>query len=150
MPVIKPGTDTERDESLPSVFLAGSIEIGVAEEWQKRVGAQIGHLYNVYDPRRDDWDSSWTEDSPELEAQILWEQHYLRRVEYILFYFDPNTKSPVTLLELGQALERDVFLAVVCPQGYFRRKNLEITCQEYGVELREDLGEVIEEIIQAG
>lgn len=45
-----------------SVFLAGSIEMGSAENWQARVERELAD-YDVliFNPRRDDWDSSWVQ-----------------------------------------------------------------------------------------
>ena len=148
MPVIKPGTDVKPDPNLMSIFLAGSIEMGKARGWQKEVGSKLGDKFNVYDPRRDDWDISWTDDNQELTNQILWEQEKLALCGFVLFYFDPETKSPITLLELGQCLQRDQYVCVVCPKGYWRRLNVELTCRVYGVIIREDLNEVVDQIIE--
>ena len=42
------------------VFLAGSIEMGIAEKWQDKVVKELEHsVWTVLNPRRDDWDSSW-------------------------------------------------------------------------------------------
>jgi hypothetical protein len=46
--------------------------------------------------------------------------------------FDPNTKSPVSLLELGlHAKERK--LIVYCPEGFWRKGNVDIVCEAYKV-----------------
>jgi hypothetical protein len=51
----------KRDRERKSVFLAGSIEMGKAEDWQKKLeGICDDFGYDVLNPRRDDWDSSWT------------------------------------------------------------------------------------------
>ena len=43
-----------------TVFLAGSIEMGIAEHWQRRLAhACADRDVIVLDPRRDDWDASW-------------------------------------------------------------------------------------------
>lgn len=146
MPIIKPDNDGVANDKLISIFLAGSIEMGVAEDWQSKVEKELDPFYNVYNPRRDNWDSSWTDDNPEMLRQILWEQGFLEAVDIVLFYFDPKTKSPITLLELGQALERRKHMRVICPQGYWKRKNVEVTCSGYGVDLDEDLDSVLKEI----
>jgi len=51
------------------VFLAGSIEMGVAEHWQDEVAQELLKLELPHDkrlvianPRRKDWDSSWKQD----------------------------------------------------------------------------------------
>ena len=47
--------------SLPGgLFLAGSIEQGVADDWQTRViRALETTTVTIYNPRRPDWDASW-------------------------------------------------------------------------------------------
>src|SRR5947207_12517647 len=58
------------------VFLAGSIEMGEAEQWQKRIVAALsgaGDLV-ILNPRRDDWDGSWEQraDDPRFSEQVNW------------------------------------------------------------------------------
>ncbi len=44
----------------PAIFLAGSIEMGKAENWQQRIERELTKCDGViFNPRRDDWDSSW-------------------------------------------------------------------------------------------
>jgi hypothetical protein len=38
----------------------------------------------------------------------------------IIMYFDPNTKSPISLLELGLNA-REQKLVVLCPEGYWKK-----------------------------
>lgn len=45
-------------EPRPWVFLAGSIEMGEAEDWQAQVVKELSD-YTILNPRRGDWDSSW-------------------------------------------------------------------------------------------
>ena len=44
----------------PTIFLAGSIEMGTAENWQEKAERLLeNHSGTILNPRRDDWDSSW-------------------------------------------------------------------------------------------
>lgn len=118
-----------------SVFLAGSIEMGKAENWQKALGEELEALYGdkivILDPRRDDWDSTWTQEDKEGSAfreQVDWEQKALNHADVQFFYFSPGTISPITLLELGQHIgTSDV--VVCCPEGYFRKGNVDVVCR---------------------
>ena len=48
--------------TMKTVFLAGSIDMGSAVNWQKQVvDALKEENVVVYNPRRDDWDSSWVQ-----------------------------------------------------------------------------------------
>jgi hypothetical protein len=117
------------------LFLAGSIENGKAEMWQdKAFHSLVDYELDIYNPRLDAWDSSLEYDSSNdiLRHQIIWEQKHIEHVNHVLFYFDPNTTSPITLLELGQCIQaskRGKNVIVICPKGYYRYVNVEVTCQ---------------------
>jgi len=140
-----PNNIAVRDNHKPSVFLAGSIEMGTAEPWQDDAGNQLSEVgYNVFNPRRADWDSSWTQEitNPQFYQQVNWELNALEIADHIIMYFDPNTKSPISLLELG-LFARKGNLLVICPEGFWRKGNVDIVCDKYGVRMFEDLQSAI-------
>ena len=129
-----------------SVFLAGSIEMGKAPDWQSIVTPDLLALgWSVFNPRRDDWDSSWVQSihNVQFREQVEWELDAMDIAERVLMYFAPGTQSPITLLELGlMASENPVqepFLWVVCPEGFWRRGNVEIVCARHGVPFFDNL-----------
>lgn len=118
-----------------AVFLAGSIEEGAAAAWQRDVVAALADAdWTVLTPRRRNWDPTWEQraDKPEFRSQVEWELAGQERADAILLYFDPATRSPVSLLELG-LFARSGKLLVVCPEGYWRKGNVDIACERYGV-----------------
>lgn len=120
-----------RSEGRCSIFLAGSIEMGKAEEWQDRAIKELSSMpVAVFNPRRKDWDSSWEQriDNPQFFEQVSWELSQLERCDIAFFYFQPGTMSPVTLMELGYVLGRDDYreVIVVCPEGFWRKGNVDI------------------------
>jgi hypothetical protein len=130
-----------RNSARKSVFLAGSIEMGVAENWQDRVGKFFHDLgYDVFNPRREEWDSSWEQsfENPQFYQQVNWELNALESADLIIMYFDPSTKSPISLLELG-LFARSGKLRVVCPDGFWRKGNVAITCNYYNIPLHNNL-----------
>ena len=134
-----------------TLFLAGSIEMGTAEHWQKRVVEALKDCkrLTIYNPRRDDWDSSWVQsiDNPQFREQVEWELDHLQRANLAIFYFDPSTKSPITLMELGMMSNPwSPRTLVVCPKGFWRRGNVEIFCNREGIEFFETLEDAIEKI----
>jgi hypothetical protein len=133
-----------RDRSKKSIFLAGSIEMGLAEDWQQQLGDWlIDKNYNVFNPRRADWDSSWiqTYEDPNFSQQVKWEMNALEKADYIIMYLDPQTKSPISLLELGlHAASKKLF--VVCPDGFWRKGNVEVVCSLYDIPLFNNLEEL--------
>ena len=131
-----------------TLFLAGSIEMRTAEHWQKRVVEALKDCkrLTIYNPRRDDWDSSWVQsiDNPQFIEQVEWELDHLQRANLAIFYFDPSTKSPITLMELGMMSNPwSPLTLVVCPKGFWRRGNVEIFCNREGIEFFETLDDAI-------
>lgn len=132
----------------PFIFLAGSIEMGTAENWQEKVKQGLGYKNVVLlNPRRDDWDSSWVQskENPKFREQVEWELRAQEIADCILMYFDPRTKSPISLLELG-LFARSNKMIVVCPEGFWRKGNVDVVCERYGVLQFETLEEAIEHL----
>ena len=133
-----------RNRSKKSIFLAGSIELGFAEKWQKNLGDWLlERNFNVFNPRREDWDSSWiqTYENPQFSQQVKWELNALEKSDIIIMYLDPNTKSPISLLELGLHANSKK-LWVVCPDGFWRKGNVEVVCSLYDIPLFNSLEEL--------
>lgn len=149
---IKAPADYSAHKDKPSVFLAGSIEMGVAEDWQAKVAAGLVHLDALLlNPRRSAWDSSWKQsiDNPIFREQVEWELDALDAADIIVMYFVPETKSPITLLELGiHAAAAPEKMIVCCPEGFWRKGNVDIVCKRYGVRSVETLDELIDAAAQ--
>ena len=87
-----------------SVFSAGSIEMGKAVKWQKQIAVELSRLpITVNNPRRGHWNPNVTQEAKneEFRHQVEWEPGALEQADVICFFFDVNTMSPVTMLELG-------------------------------------------------
>lgn len=120
------------------IFLAGSIEMGKATPWQDKLVKEFKDNDNIifFNPRRADWDSSWVQDptpGTQFHTQVSWELDYIEKADLVVFYFDPKTQSPITLLELGHCLGSNKTVVVCCPDGYFRKGNVVITCNKQGL-----------------
>ena len=138
------------DDDRLKVFLAGSIDMGGTENWQARVEQALADEGVVLlNPRRDDWNPAWKPSAaePEFRKQVEWELSALNRADVILMYFAPSSQSPITLLELGlHAPSGKVLLA--CPEGYWRKGNVDITADRYGVPRYESLDALIAAVRQ--
>lgn len=144
--VCKPPAPLPHEPARRSVFLAGSIEMGKAEDWQSIVTnglADVDELI-VLNPRRDAWDASWEQsiDNPLFVEQVTWELDAQERATVILMYFAPTTKAPITLLELG-LFAQSGRLIVCCPAGYWRRGNVEVVCARHRIPMVADLPALI-------
>lgn len=135
----------------PSVFLAGSIEMGKAVDWQTKMTNALSDLpVWVLNPRRDDWDSSWEQkkENAQFREQVEWELSAMESASVIAMYFDPATMSPISLLELG--LHADAMnpvtkskLIVCCPEGFWRKGNVDIVCEKYNIRMVDSIEALI-------
>lgn len=62
-------------------------------------------------------------------------------------FFDPVSKAPISLLELG-LYAKSGRMAVCCPEGYWRRGNVQVICQRFGVKLVGTMEELIREVVE--
>jgi hypothetical protein len=138
--IYKPPAQLPPFSSRLSVFLAGSIEMGSAPDWQADLERSLADLdIDIYNPRRDDWDPTWVQsaDNPVFREQVEWELDALEMAGMVVMYLAPGTISPVSLLELGfvagfgfYAVRKTV---VCCPEGFHRKGNVDIFCGQYGI-----------------
>ena len=150
MQVFKPPSEPKYNRRSYSIFLAGSIEMGKAEDWQTKVqNALADEEVVIFNPRRDDWDSSWkqTIEDKQFHTQVKWEHDHLEAADMIFLYFDPKTKSPISLMELGLFADKKD-LIVVCPDGFWRKGNVEFICKEYDQPLFNTLDSGIKEMLK--
>lgn len=141
--VIKPGDNNQEALGEVSIFLAGSIEMNTAEEWQNHIQDTLMDLnVTFFNPRRNDWDSSWTDTSVVFNSQVNWEMNELERSDIIFMYFSPETKSPISLLELGLHANSNKMI-VCCPPGFWRKGNVDIVCTRYNIPLFNDIESAI-------
>lgn len=138
-------------EEFPLVFLAGSIEMGTARPWQAELTQALSTFKGtLLNPRRLDWDSSWeqSKDNPEFVKQVTWELEALDNAHVIAMYFDPDTKSPISLLELGLHASRGN-LIVCCPKDFWRKGNVDIVCARYDIPCCETFTEFVALVTKA-
>jgi hypothetical protein len=137
------------------IFLAGSIEMGAAENWQQEIIDVIkeSNLNNgstiILNPRRKDWDSSWEQNisNVNFKEQVEWELCGLKDSDMVIFYFDPTTKSPISLMELGMITTRKKKTVLVCcPDGFWKKGNVEILCEWYTLPLYHTKEDLIEDL----
>ena len=138
------------DDDRIRIFLAGSIDMGRSEDWQARVADELADAdVLLFNPRRADWNPAWqaSSDEPEFVRQVRWELQALEAADIVLMYFAPGSQSPVTLLEMGLHA-RGGKLIVAAPQGFWRKGNVDITADHYGVSRVEDIDALIAAVRQ--
>jgi hypothetical protein len=129
----------------PVIFLAGSIEMGQAEDWQTKIAKDLDKYQGtLLNPRRDHWDADWkqTITNKKFREQVEWEFSGLEKSDYIVMYFAPNSKSPISLLELG-LFSRSHKIICCCPKKFWRRGNVEFICKKFKLPLVNSLNELL-------
>ena len=130
------------------VFLAGSIDSGMAEDWQSTIVDRLRDLnVVVFNPRRATWTpgTSLESEPEEIRRQINWELDAIERSDLMAFYFAPGTKSPISLLELGLIARRKQAI-VCCPHGFWRKTNVDVICDRFEIQQVSSLEDLVNEI----
>ena len=161
-----PEVHLKYDNEYWRVFLGGTIEMGKSRDWQQEfVDKVTNHIFSgkqknatsiaILNPRRDNWDSSWEQSikNKNFKEQVNWEMDMLIFSDIVIFNILPDSKSPVTMLEIGYMAgmqkhpgHKNVFIC--CPNGFYRKGNIEIVCERHGFNLYEDEDEMFEQIIK--
>lgn len=140
-------TDDQLEEFSLRVFLAGSIGGSsintLTPDWQSIVVDKFKESnITFFNPRRDEWDLSWKQEQKEsnFNEQVNWEMNNLEDSDIIFMYLAPDTQAPISLLELGLNAASGKMI-VVCPDGFWRKGNVEIVCTRYNIPLFNTLEE---------
>ncbi|KAL3429870.1 hypothetical protein BDV09DRAFT_179587 [Aspergillus tetrazonus] len=132
----------EPPRGIISVFLAGTTSKVDANDWRDSLCASLSNIsVTLYNPYRADWDSSWQEDIdfPPYRQQVEWELDKQDQADIVVVYFHPATQAPISLLELGLCARVPGKAIVVCPEGYWKRGNVQIVCKKFGIEIVDDV-----------
>ena len=122
--------------------------MGNSSDWQAEAADFFENSrgsWILFNPRQGSWDPN---KKGEMDYQVNWELEHLEKADFILMNFLPDSKSPITLLELG-LFAKSGKLDVVCTEGFYRYDNVRITCAKYGVPVYASLTEAIRGIISS-
>ena len=106
----------------------------------------------VISPKRDDWDASWEQsiDNPQFVEQVEWELKAQEECDMRMYVFASSpeeakkSKAPITLMELG--LHAGDETVVCCPEGYYRKGNVDVVCRWKGIPVYETLDELLSDM----
>jgi GNAT superfamily N-acetyltransferase len=143
MQMIYPPNPIEIAVDRQVAFLGGAIDMGQAVDWQAELGEYVLDVpCFLLNPRRKDWDPTWVQsiDNPEFRQQVEWELAGLDIASIIVLVLTKDSKAPISLLELGLHAS-DGKMMVFCPEGFYRKGNVDIVCAKYGVPVFADWDE---------
>jgi len=130
-------------KNIKSVFLAGTIDNGDSLNWQDKVIIELinlGKSCKIYNPRREHWNPNPSKE--EMEAQIKWEQESLDKANIVAMVLLDDSKSPISLLEMG-LYAKSGKLVVFCTPNFYRWDNVRLTCEKYNIELVQDINPLV-------
>ncbi|MBE0390622.1 nucleoside 2-deoxyribosyltransferase domain-containing protein [Flavobacterium sp. PL002] len=134
------------------IFLAGTIDMGNSMDWQQKIIDDLQLLYHdkelaILNPRRKNWDSSWAQtiENEQFSSQVNWELDALEASDFIVMFFDKNSKSPISMLELGLFADSKKIL-VCCEEGFWRKGNIDIVCKRKAIPTFENLEDLIKDL----
>lgn len=123
-----------------SLFLAGTIDNGDSSDWQNELIEWLSEYgmpdVTIYNPRRKYWNENASIE--EQYNQIDWEQNFLDECDYIIMVLKENSKSPISLMELGQYAQSGK-LIVFCNENFYRYQNVKYVCEKESITLKTDL-----------
>ena len=141
----------EAPRGVKTVFLAGTTSKVDKSDWRETLSTSLSDVpVTIYNPYRADWDSSWREDisfAP-YRKQVEWELDKQEQADIVVVYFHPATQAPISLLEFGLCARLPGKAIVVCPEGYWKRGNVQIVCKKFGVEMLDNVDGLREAIVR--
>lgn len=132
-----PSYKKAKDSSI-KIFLAGTIDCDQGSvDWQHKICDKIQNINDnkysitIYNPRREEFPDNG---SKEVRRQIRWEHAHMDDADYIIMNILEDSKSPITLMELGMYAESKK-LIVFCKPKFYRYDNVKLVCQKYKIPL---------------
>jgi hypothetical protein len=121
----------------PRLFLAGTIDMGISIDWQKKAAKALEDLpVTLFNPRRTHWNRNWIQSArsvhSKLKEQILWELKHMEKADIVAVWLAPKSQSPITLLEIGLHA-RSGKMIIGCPYTFWRAANIYVTAARYRV-----------------
>lgn len=139
----------------PTIFLAGTIDNGQSEDWQigfaKKLETMTADDVTIYNPRRAAWDATLVQDisNKTFREQVEWELEHIDDANFVVMNFLPGSLSPITLMELGYLAGGDspCRTLVCCPEGFWRRGNVQVMCARHMIDLYDDMDTLMVDLV---
>ncbi|KAL4737222.1 hypothetical protein BDV11DRAFT_216856 [Aspergillus similis] len=87
-------------------------------------------------------------DAGDWREQVEWELDKQDKADVVVIYFHHATQAPISLLELGICARVPRKAIVVCPEGYWKRGNVQIVCKKFDIEMVDDVNRLKAAIVK--
>ena len=121
------------------IFLAGSMDFNISENWRKQVIDILSNTNCLFDPTNKNHDKL---NERQMKEHIEWELDALLMSDKILLNFLPNALSPISLVELGLYVSTKKMI-VVCPKEFYKSKYVYTLCEKYNTPIFNKIEEAI-------
>ncbi|WP_055447706.1 nucleoside 2-deoxyribosyltransferase domain-containing protein [Lacinutrix mariniflava] len=129
-----------KEERKKYYFLAGSMDFNESNSWRQKIMQEMKHLVHFLDATRiehNDFSDS------QMKEHIEWELDALIISDKIILNFKEDSKSPISILELGMYVKSSK-LVVVCPNKFYQRRYINVLCNKYNTPFFDSFDEAIE------
>ncbi|KAK5996570.1 hypothetical protein PT974_01907 [Cladobotryum mycophilum] len=137
-------------KSKKSIFLAGTTTQTGEPDWREKLTEALSKYdITIFNPKRDDWDSSWKEDFSDSRwaEQVEWELEMQDKADIVVVFFHGISPAPISLLELGLCVRSGK--AIVCAlDSYSKRGNVEAVCRRYAAKFVSSMQELRDAVIR--
>lgn len=116
-----------------SIFLGGTASDTGEPDWRDTLNKGLAdQAVAIFDPKRDDWDSTWREDFSDTRwaDQIQWELDMQDTADIIVVLFHGVTAAPISLAEMGMAARTGKLIACAL-DGYCKKGYVEAVCRKF-------------------
>ena len=66
------------------------------------------------------------------------------RADIIAVFFAKGTLAAITLMELGLFIQKGKRVVVACEEGFWKRGNVQVVCERFGMDVLGSLEELVE------
>lgn len=132
----------------PFIFLSGTDDTECSPNWHDWVAQWLQNLpVTVFNPRGNGFNPKSSKYTRNL--LVDWEMDYINVADLIILYFYPGTLSTTSLLMLALYIGSKKSIVVCCPNGYWKKKAVQVLCQRGSIalfETSEEFKQAIREI----
>ncbi|SEC82566.1 Nucleoside 2-deoxyribosyltransferase like [Tenacibaculum sp. MAR_2009_124] len=132
----------QKSNSKKLVFLAGSLSIDKIDNWRNTLVNSYSTNFDFIDPTNDNYVLLNTS---QMEKHINWELEGLELSDIIFMNLLPESKSPISMVELGLYAKSNK-LIICCPEIFYQYRYIKTIAKKYNAALFTELEKGIQHL----